>query len=47
MGSDEFLELCKKEVRKYTEEHLDKTDGKLILMFMLFGVAKHCKIVKL
>ena len=29
MGSDEFLELCKKEVRKYTEEHLDKTDDKV------------------
>lgn len=29
MGSDEFLDLCKKTVRKYTEEHLDKTDGKV------------------
>ena len=28
MGSDEFLDLCKKIVREYTEEHLDKTDGK-------------------
>ena len=27
MGSDEFLDLCKKVVREYTEEHLDKTDG--------------------
>lgn len=27
MGSDEFLDLCKKIVREYTEEHLDKTDG--------------------
>ena len=27
MGSDEFLDLCKKTVREYTEEHLDKTDG--------------------
>ena len=29
MGSDEFLDLCKKIVREYTEEHLDKTDGKV------------------
>jgi hypothetical protein len=29
MGSDEFLELCKKTVREYTEEHLDKTDRKV------------------
>lgn len=29
MGSDEFLDLCKKVVREYTEEHLDKTDGKV------------------
>ena len=27
MGSDKFLDLCKKKVREYTEEHLDKTDG--------------------
>lgn len=29
MGSDEFLDLCQKTVREYTEEHLDKTDGKV------------------
>ena len=29
MGSYEFLDLCKKTVREYTEEHLDKTDGKV------------------
>mgnify|MGYP003210704270 CR=1 FL=1 len=29
MSSDEFLDLCKKVVREYTEEHLDKTDGKV------------------
>ncbi len=29
MGSDEFLDLCKKTVRGYTKEHLDKTDGKV------------------
>ena len=26
MGSEEFIEGCKFEVRKYTEEHLDKSD---------------------
>lgn len=25
MGSDEFLDLCKKIVREYTEDHLDKS----------------------
>lgn len=29
MSSGEFLDLCKKTVREYTEEHLDKTDGKV------------------
>lgn len=26
MKNEEFLERCKKEVRKYAEEHLDKSD---------------------
>lgn len=26
MGSKEFIEKCKEEVRKYAEEHLDKSD---------------------
>ena len=26
MGSKEFIEICKEEVRKYAEEHLDKSD---------------------
>lgn len=26
MRNQEFLELCKEEVRKYAEEHLDKSD---------------------
>lgn len=26
MGSKEFVEKCKEEVRKYAEEHLDKSD---------------------
>lgn len=25
MGSKEFIELCKEEVKKYTEDHLDKS----------------------
>ena len=29
MGSKEFIEKCKEEVRKYSEEHLDKSDTKL------------------
>ena len=29
MDSKEFIELCKEEVKKYTEEHLDKTDGEV------------------
>lgn len=28
MGSKEFIEKCKEEVRKYAEEHLDKSDTK-------------------
>lgn len=28
MGSKEFIEKCKEEVRKYAEEHLDKSDAK-------------------
>lgn len=28
MGSKEFIEKCKEEVRKYAEEHLDKSDEK-------------------
>lgn len=27
MGSKEFIEKCKEEVRKYAEEHLDKSDA--------------------
>lgn len=29
MDSNKFIKLCKEEVRKYTEEHLDKTDGEV------------------
>lgn len=26
MGNDKFINICKEEVRKYAEEHLDKSD---------------------
>lgn len=26
MGNEKFINICKEEVRKYTEEHLDKSD---------------------
>ena len=26
MGNEKFIEICKEEVRKYTEKHLDKSD---------------------
>ena len=29
MDTDKFLNLCKKTVRQYTEEHLDKADEKV------------------
>ncbi|HAB66537.1 MAG TPA: hypothetical protein DCE23_04120 [Firmicutes bacterium] len=29
MGNKEFIEKCKEEVRKYAEEHLDKSDNTL------------------
>lgn len=30
MSNSEFIELCIKIVRNYTNKHLDKTDGKVI-----------------
>ena len=27
MGNDKFINICKEEVRKYAEEHLDKSDS--------------------
>ena len=26
MGNEKFIDICKEEVRKYTEQHLDKSD---------------------
>ena len=28
MGNEKFIDICKEEVRKYAEEHLDKSDNK-------------------
>lgn len=30
MGNEEFIDICKEKVRKYVEEHLDKSDVKPI-----------------
>ena len=38
MGNDKFLEICKKIVRDYTNEHLDKTDNKKITIDDVFVV---------
>lgn len=27
MGNDEFIKICKSEVKKYAEEHFDKSDS--------------------
>ena len=45
MGLDEFLDLCKKVVREYTEEHLDKTDKKQITEVDVF-VVWSCKTLQ-
>ena len=29
MGSQEFIKICKEEVKEYVESHLDKTDDKV------------------
>ena len=41
MSSGEFLDLCKKTVREYTEEHLDKTDGKVDFEVYVVWYAKN------
>lgn len=38
MGNDEFQEICKKIVRDYTNEHLDKTDNVQITTKNVFEV---------
>lgn len=43
MNTDKFLNLCKKTVREYTKEHLDKTDDKV--NFVVF-VVWNCKTLQ-
>lgn len=45
MDTSKFLELCKKEVVKYTNEHLDKTDKKQITEEDVF-VVWNCKTLQ-
>ena len=42
MGSKEYLQKCKEIVAEYTNEHLDKTDGKHISSDDVF-VVWYCK----
>ena len=42
MGSKEFLDECKEEVRSYTQAHLDKTDNKSVSLEDVF-VVWYCK----
>ena len=42
MVSREFIESCKLEVRKYAEEHLDKSD----LKYSWYGTQRRYKIIK-
>lgn len=45
MGSDKFLNLCKKIVKDYTNEHMDKTDNKEITEDDVF-VVWNCKTLQ-
>lgn len=45
MDTSKFLELCKNEVVKYTNEHLDKTDKKQITERDVF-VVWNCKTLQ-
>ena len=38
MNEKDFLEICKREVVKYTNDHLDKSDGKQITVDDVFMV---------
>ena len=43
MGNEQFIDICKKVVRKYAEEHLDKTDN--VTTFDVF-VVWQCKTLQ-
>lgn len=45
MGSKEYLKKCKEIVAEYTNEHLDKTDGKQISADDVF-VVWYCKTLQ-
>lgn len=45
MGNDKFIELCKKIVKDYTNEHLDKTDNVQITEENVF-VVWSCKTLQ-
>ena len=45
MGSKEYLQKCKEIVAEYTNEHLDKTDGKQISEDDVF-VVWYCKALQ-
>ena len=45
MGSKEYLQKCKEIVAEYTNEHLDKTDGKQISSDDVF-VVWYCKALQ-
>ena len=45
MGSKEYLQKCKEIVAEYTNEHLDKTDGKQISADDVF-VVWYCKTLQ-
>lgn len=43
MGNEQFIDICKKVVKKYAEEHLDKTDN--VKTFDVF-VVWQCKTLQ-
>lgn len=43
MGNEKFIDICKEEVRKYTTEHLDKSD--IVPNFDVF-VVWQCKTLQ-
>ena len=45
MNEKDFIKFCKKQIVNYTNEHLDKTDGKVITEDNVF-VVWLCKILQ-
>lgn len=45
MGSDRFIDICKKIVGDYVEEHLDKSDNKEDLIIDIY-VVWNCKTLQ-